>query len=318
MQKKTKQTKTFLIIAESFLLVLVFILLFSLIMPNEILTPFIRTFFCGSIIFFLIIMFLLYIIWSNWILKRMDQVIANMEEESKASEVMTREMISSITHDLKTPLASVKGYAQGILDGIASSPDKLNKYVTTIHRKANDMTSLIDELSFFSNIYKKDVPYHWEIVDANTYFSNCVSDLSLDLETKKISLLYNFQGAGKVKIRIDEEKLKRVINNVIGNSSKYIQSKMGIVFVNIEQTDDELIVHIQDNGIGIDKEDLERIFERFYRTDRSRNSDTGGTGLGLAIAKKIIEDHNGKIWADSVVGEGTTISFSLPKFFEQM
>ena len=87
----------------------------------------------------------------------------------------------------------------------------------------------------------------------------------------------------------------------------------GIVFVYIEETEEELVVHVTDNGIGIAEEELVRIFERFYRTDNSRNSKTGGTGLGLAIAKKIMEDHNGKIWAESEIGKGTRISFSLPK-----
>ena len=114
-------------------------------------------------------------------------------------------------------------------------------------------------------------------------------------------------------IQIDVEKLRRVINNIIGNASKYIQKENGIVSVRIEETDEELIVHITDNGIGIAEEELSRIFERFYRTDNSRNSKTGGTGLGLAIAKKIIEDHNGKIWAESEIGRGTRISFSFPK-----
>ena len=226
---------------------------------------------------------------------------------------LNSEIISNITHDLRTPLTAIRGYAQGILDGVASSPDRLNKYVLTIRNKADDMAGLVDELSFFSHISQGNFEYHCESVNAKDYFSNCISQLALDLEMRNIYLINYFNISSSLMIQIDVEKLRRVINNIIGNASKYIQKENGIVSVRIEETDKELIVHITDNGVGIAKEELSRIFERFYRTDNSRNSKTGGTGLGLAIAKKIIEDHNGNIWAESEIGKGTRISFSLPK-----
>lgn len=155
--------------------------------------------------------------------------------------------------------------------------------------------------------------YHFLEVNAQEYLSECISQLSLDLETRNISLVYRYDADRTVMIRIDGEKLKRVINNIIGNAAKYIQKDTGILFVNIEEKEGELIVHITDNGIGIPEEELKRVFERFYRTDSSRNSGTGGSGLGLAIAKKIMEEHGGRIWAESMIGKGTRISFALPK-----
>lgn len=142
---------------------------------------------------------------------------------------------------------------------------------------------------------------------------SCISALSLDLETKKTDLVYQCFAAGEVRTYLDKDKIKRVIHNIVENSLKYIGMERGILLVRIEETQECVIVHIRDNGIGIQKNELPMIFERFYRTDSSRNSSTGGSGLGLAIAKKIIEEHAGQIWARSELGRGTQVSFSLPK-----
>lgn len=245
--------------------------------------------------------------------RRLYYYIIDLESERDQSDTLSREVISNITHDLKTPLTAIKGYAQGILDGVAGSPDRMNKYVITIRNKADDMAGMVDELSFFAQIYQKDLQYHKLDANARDYFSECVSELSLDLETRSISLIYRYDADEAGMICIDREKLKRVINNIIGNAAKYNQRENGIVLVNIEESGEEVVVRITDNGVGIPEDELERVFERFYRTDSSRNSKTGGSGLGLAIAKKIIEEHDGKIWAESKIGKGTRISFSLPK-----
>lgn len=245
------------------------------------------------------------------------QALESAEKVARASEkveALMREVVGNITHDLKTPITAIKGYSQGILDGIASTPERMTKYVTTIRNKADDMSGLVDELSFFAQIYQDNMQYDFQMIDVDLYMSDCVSSLSLDLEMKRIDLVYQYLAERNIQVNIDREKLKRVINNIIGNASKYINEEQGIVFVRIEDTETDVIVHIMDNGIGIQKEELPMIFERFYRTDSSRNSSTGGSGLGLAIAKKIIEDHHGKIWADSEPEKGTEISFSLPKY----
>lgn len=245
------------------------------------------------------------------------RTVQRIEDADNDADARLREVIANITHDLKTPLASIKGYSQGILDGVAGTPEQIKKYVNTIRSKANDMTELVDELSFFAQIYQKDIRYNFQSVEANEYLSECVSALSLDLETMNIGLVYRYEADRNLRIYIDRERMKRVIHNIMGNASKYIHTDTGIVFVRSQEAEGELIVQISDNGVGIEKGELPHIFERFYRTDSSRNSKTGGSGLGLAIAKKIVEDHNGKIWAESEVGRGTRISFSLPKFVEE-
>lgn len=262
-----------------------------------------------SIITAVVSMVLILLLAGRWLYYH----ILNLESEKDQSDDLNSEVISNITHDLKTPLTAIKGYAQGILDGVAGSPERMNKYVLTIRNKADDMAGMVDELSFFAQIYQKDLVYHFMEVNAQDYFSECISELSLDLETRNISLVYRYDAECTGMIRIDREKLKRVINNIIGNAAKYIQKEIGILFVNIEEKEGEVIVHITDNGIGIPEKELKRVFERFYRTDSSRNSGTGGSGLGLAIAKKIMEEHGGRIWAESVISKGTRISFALPK-----
>lgn len=239
-------------------------------------------------------------------LKDLIEVQMQYEEDS-------RELISNISHDLKTPLTAIKGYTEGIIDGVADSPEKMEKYLKTIYQKANDMTSLVDELSFYAKIDCNTVPYSFRDLNLDEYFTDCINELVLDLEVKGIEIEYENKTQKDLEIVADAEQLKRVINNIMGNSVKYIDKEEGFIFVSIKDLGDFVKVELGDNGKGIAKKDLVNIFERFFRTDASRNSSQGGTGLGLAIAKKIIEDHGGKIWADSVEGEGTSIFFTLKK-----
>lgn len=176
------------------------------------------------------------------------------------------------------------------------------------------MTSLVDELSIYTKIDCNAVPYNFTRLNLDQYFTDCVNDLDFDLEVKNIEIGY-FNYVEKTQdIMADAEQLKRVINNIIGNSVKYMDKKKGLINIRIRDGEDYVQVEIEDNGKGIGKEDCQRIFERFYRTDVSRNSSQGGTGLGLSIVKKIIEDHGGQIWATGKEGVGTSIFFTLRKW----
>ena len=138
----------------------------------------------------------------------------------------------------------------------------------------------------------------------------------MELESRNIRLSYNCTVAGDTLIIADPEQLKRVINNIIGNSVKYMDKPQGSIAIRVEDAGDFIQVEIEDNGKGIAAKDLPSIFDRFFRTDASRNSSQGGSGIGLSIVKKIIEDHGGKIWASSKLGEGTTMCFVLRKYQE--
>lgn len=139
----------------------------------------------------------------------------------------------------------------------------------------------------------------------------------MDLLSKNIELSFYDYTDRQVKIKADPEQLKRVVNNVIGNSVKYMDKEKGFINIYIKDLDDDVKVEIEDNGKGIAQEDLPKIFERFYRTDASRNSAQGGSGIGLSIVKKIIEDHGGTLWATSKEKKGTTIHFTLKKYIEE-
>lgn len=245
--------------------------------------------------------------------KRLKEIEDQLAREQEESGTMLREMLGNITHDLKTPLTAIRGYSQGILDGVAATPERMNKYVTTIRNKADDMAGLVDELSLFAQIYKNDIEYRRSEVEVNDFISRCMGNLALDLETRHIDFLYRNDVEKETLLYIDEEKVKRVFYNIVGNAYKYIDKDAGMIYIHVEGEEHVIWIHIQDNGTGIEESELPFIFDRFYRTDSSRNSKTGGTGLGLAIAKKVIEDHGGEIYAESEKGKGTKISFSLPK-----
>ncbi len=235
-------------------------------------------------------------------------------DEKFEHEKKNRELVSNISHDLKTPITAVKGYVEGIMDGVADTPEKMDKYIKTIYNKANDMDRLINELTTYSGIDSNRIPYSFRRINVADYFGDCVEEVGLDLESKNIQLNYEDLVEPSTQIIADPEQLKRVINNIIGNSVKYSDKEKGIIDIRILDEVDSIRVEIEDNGKGIAAKDLPNIFERFYRTDASRNSSKGGSGIGLSIVKKIIEDHGGYIWATSKEGEGTCMHFVIRKY----
>lgn len=237
-------------------------------------------------------------------------------EEKMVAEKENRALISNIAHDLKTPITAVKGYSEGILDGVADTPEKQERYIRTIYNKANEMDRLLNELTLYSKIDTNRIPYNFKKINVADYFDDCIEEIGLDLETKGIGLTYFNYADENIVIIADPEQLMRVVNNIMTNAIKYMDKKKGQINVRIKDVGDFIQVEIEDNGKGIAALDLPYIFDRFYRTDSSRNSSTGGSGIGLSIVKKIIEDHGGKIWATSKEGTGTTMYFVIRKYQE--
>lgn len=240
--------------------------------------------------------------------------LRDTSSESAASERKSKELIRNISHDLKTPLTAIKGYVEGLRDGIADTPEKRDKYLKTIYKKATDMDRLIDELTLYSKIDTNKIPYSFNKIVANDFFEDCRDSLSVELEAKGIDFTYENMLQDNVEIIADGEQLGRVVDNIISNSIKYQSIDKLHINLSIKDEGDFIRVAFSDNGKGISKKDLPYIFDRMYRTDESRNSATGGSGIGLAIVKKIIEDHGGQIWAESIEDEGTTIVFVLRKY----
>ena len=226
-----------------------------------------------------------------------------------------KELISNISHDLKTPITSIIGYVEGIKDGVANTPEKMDKYLTTIHTKARHMDTLIDELFLFSKLDLNRVPFQFETVELNMFMQELIEEMQMDLSKEGIEVNLQLH-ASPLYVTADCEKINRVISNLIHNSVKYMDKEEKKITVTVSSNNNKVIVKVMDNGSGIESDTLPYIFERFYRAEQSRNSSTGGSGLGLAIAKQIVEEHGGEIWAESELGKGTSIFFSLEKVEE--
>lgn len=237
-------------------------------------------------------------------------------EERVVLDKENKELISNISHDLKTPMTAIKGYVEGIMDGIADTPEKMERYIRTIYNKTNEMDHLINELTFYSKIDTNRIPYTFSKLNVEDYFNDCAEELSVEMETRNIELVYANYVDNKVQIIADGEQIRRVIHNIISNSIKYMDKKKGIIQIRVKDVGDFIQIEIEDNGKGIAAKDLTNIFDRFYRTDVSRNSSKGGSGIGLSIVKKIMEDHGGKVWATSREGIGTIMYFLLRKYQE--
>lgn len=224
-------------------------------------------------------------------LGKLAQTFDHMRQKLKESinvqlqyEENRKELIANISHDLKTPITSIKGYVEGIRDGVANTPVKMERYLNTIYTKSVDMDKLIDELTF-------------------------------DLENENVALFFHTNISEPYRVLADREKIKRAVTNIVSNSLKYMDKDKKSIEISIKgQAYESVVVQIKDNGPGISEEALPYIFERFYRADPSRNTGTGGSGLGLAIVRRIIEDHGGNIWVESKIGKGTSIFFTLKTF----
>ena len=234
-------------------------------------------------------------------------------EEKLEADRQNRELISNISHDLKTPITAVKGYVEGIMDGIADTPEKMDRYIKTIYNKSIEMDHLINELTFYTKINTNRIPYTFSKVNVQNFFEDAAEEIRYDLTSKNIAFDYQNTVGRDVQVIADVEQMRRVINNIIGNSVKYMDKPDKKISLRVRDAGEEIEAQISDNGKGISSKDLGNIFNRFYRADSSRNSTQGGSGIGLSIVKKIMEDHGGRVWASSVEGEGTTMYFSLRK-----
>lgn len=224
-----------------------------------------------------------------------------------------KELISNISHDLRTPITNIKGYIEGIRDGVADTPEKMDKYVNIIYSKAVDLDKLVDELFLYSKLDLNQVPFTFEPVDIISFLDDCIDELHYDLEEKGITIQWNQRTTAGTWVIADLEKIKRTVLNIIGNSLKYMNKPEKIICVSVQTDANWATIEIKDNGIGIPQEAIPHLFERFYRVEQSRNSSTGGSGLGLSIARQIIEGHGGTIWVQSEQGVGTSLFFTLKR-----
>ena len=234
------------------------------------------------------------------------------------AEKQNKELIANITHDLKTPITSIRGYVEGIMDGVADTDEKMDRYIKTIYNKANALNALINELTGYSKIDAREITYNFGRISVDEYFGDCASEMIFDLQEQGVKFVYDNRVKKNTAVLADPVQLSKVIHNIISNSVKYKSPERSVIRMRIKDMGEYIQVDVRDNGMGIPKEDTEKIFDRFYRSDVSRNSDKGGNGIGLSIAKKIIEDHGGKIWATVDGSVGLTIHFTLRKYTDEI
>ena len=244
--------------------------------------------------------------------EQMREKLVESNEKQKAYEEDRKEMIAGISHDLRTPLTSIKGYVSGLIDGIADSPEKRQKYLTTIYNTAEEMDRLVDDLFLFSKLDLDKVPFNFEHVEIGNYISQCCEELKFSLEKKKMCLAYANLCPNPVYVMLDRGQFARVLINIADNSAKYKKNEIGSFYVAVTEDNGEVLIALKDDGEGIDSSLTGKIFDSFYRNDPARTNPVKGSGLGLSIAKQIVTSHGGRIWAESNIGEGLTIYIALP------
>lgn len=254
----------------------------------------------------------------NELILVLNDMIIDLDAGRKYREEMEetrKEFLASLSHDLKTPMTSIKIHTDAIRDGIANTPEKMERYLGNINRKVRDMDKMLEELKTFSELENSVGNYFFQKVGVRAVVEDIVDELRYDISDDKVEIRYSDELLTCDTVEIDVEKMKRVVVNIITNSIKYCEKKpllIDISMKNIKKGDvDFVCMTIKDNGIGIPSEKIGRIFDKFYRVDEARNQEKPGSGLGLAIAKSIVEEHGGEIQAKSEYGDGLEILIKL-------
>ncbi|MCH4889584.1 HAMP domain-containing histidine kinase [Acidaminobacter sp. JC074] len=217
-------------------------------------------------------------------------------------------MISGVSHDLRTPLTSIKGFLKGMKDGVANTEEKRQQYVDICYNKACHMDDLLNELFYYSKLESKAMPFNFEQVDLNAMLEHLVEAKKVDLD-EFVSLIYHKSDTKKL-CQVDTDQFYRVFTNLIDNSIKYAGVSPLEIVVLIDEFDDKYHLTFKDNGLGVEDEKLESIFNQFYRGDESRSGTIEGSGLGLYVSQQIIERHGGEISAEN--NQGLSILIKLP------
>lgn len=221
-------------------------------------------------------------------------------------------LIANISHDLKTPITSIKGYIDGINDGIADTPEKLSKYLDTIRKKADLIDELVTNLSTYAKLEVSGLTFNLDVGDLRDLILDICDGYRIDTEQNNIDFNINICGE-PLTVMIDGEKMRRVFINIIDNAIKYRCSSGSKIDIKCFKEENFAYVTIIDNGTGINPNELEKVFESFYRTDSSRTSQIKGNGLGLSIARQIVQKHKGRLWLKSDgEGKGTVATVCIP------
>jgi len=235
-------------------------------------------------------------------------------EKQSSIEQSRKEMIAGVAHDLRTPLTSVKGYVEGLRDGIANTPEKQENYLKTIYSSTLTMERLLDDLLTISRLELGSITLEPTETDLNSFLSDCAEEIGFELDKRGFDFEYVNNCETDVKVSLDVDRFSRVITNIVSNSIKYSRKDVkGKIVIEVQEYSKSVIISIADNGIGLDADSLPKIFDTFYRADKARSKTAEGSGIGLSVCRQIVELHGGRIWATGAEGEGLTIHISLNK-----
>lgn len=225
-------------------------------------------------------------------------------------------LISSISHDLKTPVTSIRGYIDGVLDGVADTDEKKRYYLSNAIEKTKMINTMIEDLLLYSRLDLNQMTFEKDRTDIIKYMESCIEECSEEFNRENKHIFFENNLTASYFVLIDAAKFKRVVQNILDNAKRNIEKHSGQLKIILRETNSSVIIEFNDNGKGISENDLPHIFDRFYRADTAREV-KGSSGLGLAIAKQIVEGLGGRIWAVSEIGHGASIIISLKKINSQ-
>lgn len=233
--------------------------------------------------------------------------------ELKQLEKYRKEYIGNISHELKTPLFTILGYISTLLDGGIKDENINFKYLERSEKNIARLINIVNELESISQLESGELKLKKERFNIKDLTDDIIDSFEMKANTKNMRLYYGKNYERPIFVIADKNQVEKLIANLIGNAIKYGYTNTGKIKISFFDMDKNLLIEVTDNGPGISKEDLPRIYERFYRTDKARSRELGGTGLGLAIVKHIVEAHKQSIYTRSTMGIGTTFGFTLEK-----
>jgi len=243
----------------------------------------------------------------NWAQNQRQEI-----ERLKELERYRKDFVGNVSHELKTPIFNIQGYILTLLEGGLEDPTINKLYLTRTEKSIDRMISIVEDLESINKLETGELKPQFSVFDIVKIVEDVIEMEQRLSKERKIWLTITDKPDKPLMVKADRKRIIEVLTNLVVNAIKY-GKKNGFVKINFYDFDDKIMLEVSDNGIGIDKKDLPRVFERFYRVDKSRSREQGGTGLGLSIVKHIIEAHNQTINVQSVLNEGTTFTFTLEK-----
>jgi two-component system phosphate regulon sensor histidine kinase PhoR len=243
----------------------------------------------------------------NWAQNQLQEI-----ERLRELERYRKDFVGNVSHELKTPIFNIQGYILTLLEGGLEDPSINKLYLTRTEKSIDRMISIVEDLESINKLETGELKPQFSIFDIVKIVEDVIEMEQRLAKERKIWLTFTDKPDKPLMVKADKKRIIEVLTNLVVNGLKY-GKKNGFVKVGFYDFDDKIMIEVTDNGIGIDKKDLSRVFERFFRVDKSRSREQGGTGLGLSIVKHIIEAHNQTINVQSVLNEGTTFTFTLEK-----